>query len=296
MSEEGSGGASGVVDAGQQTRDAAKYLIAAFGAVGAVLVSGLSLTALPSGRHPVIAAIAVLVATFAIGVAINLVIRVVMPYRVTLSELAKLQQEHPDDELIVYLNANRELFGGLGSDLVASRDRYLAAVDARAGTYDRYIAALNAKPRDPNVVAETQNASEVASAEVEFLAPLVVGLVQDAWSFRVQERFARVRRWIGAAALIVVAAAAVYAWASTAPAKAEDEDKTTIVKQTVTQKAATPPNCVAYYLALDHLADDDARSFLFRHPSLFPLEARAKACGFTSRAQLTNFVEYLADH
>ncbi len=295
MSEEGSGGSSGGI-AGQETRDAAKYLIAAFGAVGAVLVSGLSLTALPYGRHPVIAAIAVLVATFAIGVAINLVIRVVMPYHVTLSELAKLQQEHPDDKLIVYLNANRELFDGLGSDLVASRDRYLAGVDARAETYDRYIAALKAQPQDPNAVAETKTASEAASAQIEFLAPLMARLVQDAWSFRVQERFARVRRWIGAAALIVVGAAAVYAWASTAPAKAEDKGKTTIIKQIVKQTVSPPPNCVAYYLALDHLADDEARSFLFRHPSLFPLEARAMACGFTSRAQLTSFVEYLVDH
>jgi hypothetical protein len=293
---EGLGGASGVADAGQQTRDAAKYLIAAFGAVGAVLVSGLSLTALPSGRHPIIAAIAVLVATAAIGVAINLVIRVVMPYRVTLSELAKLQQEHPNDKLIVYLEANRELFDGLGSDLVASRDRYLAAVDARAKTYDQYIAALSAQPQDLTTVEEAENASKVASAQVVFIAPLMARLVQDAWSFRVQERFAHVRLWIGAAALIVVVAAAVYAWASTAPAKAQGKDKTTIVKQTVTQTVSPLPNCVVYYLALDHLADDEARSFLLRHPSLFPLEARAKACGFTSRAQLTSFVEYLADH
>ncbi len=291
MSDEGSGGNSGGV-AGQETRDAAKYLIAAFGAVGAVLVSGLSLTALPSGRHPVIAAIAVLVATFAIGVAINLVIRVVMPYRVTLSQLAKLQQEHPDDELIVYLNANPELFDGLGSDLVASRGRYLAAVDARAETYDRYLEALKAQPQDPNAVTDTRTASEAASAQIEFLAPLMARLVQDAWSFRVQERFARVRRWIGAAALIVVVAAAVYAWASTAPAKARDNGKTTIVKQKVSPR----PNCISYYLALDHLADDEARSFLLRHPALFPLEARARACGFTSRSQLTSFVEYLAAH
>src|SRR3979411_2280898 len=117
---EGSDAGSGLADAGHRTREAAKYLVAVFGAVGAVLISGLSLTALPSGRHPVLAALAVLVAVIAITFAIDRVISVILPGRVTLSDLARLQSEHPNDELITYLGANPELFGGLGGDFIAS--------------------------------------------------------------------------------------------------------------------------------------------------------------------------------
>ncbi len=290
MTDETSDVGSGLTDAGQRTREAAKYLIAAFGAVGAVLVSGLSLTALPSGRHPVIAAIAVLVAVLAIAFAINRVISVILPDRVTLSDLARLQQNDPDDKLINYLSSNAELFGGLGSNLAASRDRYLAAVDARAQTYDDYIEALES---DSDAIARRQSASEVASARVQFLAPLAAQLLEVAALYRLQERFTRIRWPVAAAAVRVVGAVAVYAWASAAPRTTTGPK---VVKELITKKVASAPNCVAYYLRLDRLADDEERAYLFHHKALFPLDRNATECGFTSRTQLTSFVAYLAGH
>lgn len=288
MANAGSVSGPGLRDAAQRTRDAAKYLVAAFGAVGAVLVSGLSLTALPSGRHPVIAAVAVLVAVVAIITAVVLVIRVILPDVMTPSELAAIQQKDPNDKLIRFLNSNKELYGGQSPDLVSFRDRYAAALDKRAQGFDAYIAALSESPRNPATVAATRKTSEVAAAQARFLDEVVQHLLEVAVFVRLQRRFSRVWAPIAVAALVVVGAAAVYAWASTAPSKASPSPVPTPITTT------PPPNCVAYYLALDHLADDETPSVLARHPDLFPLDAHAKACGFTSRSQLTAFVAYLS--
>lgn len=287
MSNAGGPSQSVLAEAGERTRDAAKYLVAAFGAVGAVLISGLSLTALPSGRHPVIAALAVLIAVAAIAFAIDLIIGVILPDPITPSDLARLQQEHPEDTLIVYLNSNTEQLGGQGSDLVAVRDRYLAALNARASCFDDYIAALAAGTPDSDAVRTARSASEVASARVQFLAPLMGQLLEVAGLYRLRQRFLDVKAQVAGAALLVAAVAALYAWASAAPTK--DAPKPALPKKT-----SAMPNCVAYYLSLDHLVDDETRSLLARHPTLFPLDQRAKACGFTSSAQLTVFVEYLS--
>jgi|GEM_PF-6534562 len=278
---EGQTGASGssLGEAAQRIRDAAKYLIATFGAVGAVLVSGLSLTALPSGRHPIWAAIAVFVAVLAIAAAIALVIQVMVPTQMTLTQLAKLTKEHPNDELAQFIGSNEELFGGQGTDVAEFRDRYVEALNKRAKTFEEYLGA----PQD----LAKEAASEVASARTQFMDQAMGQLLEVAVFYQLKRRFARAFPMIAAAALVVVLCAAAYAWASSKPASASPPSPAppvNVVKQT---------NCATYYLELDKLADDD-RPSSHSPPTLFPLDPQAKACGFKSEAQLKSFVEYLS--
>ncbi|MGA9283970.1 MAG: hypothetical protein WBV85_00850 [Solirubrobacteraceae bacterium] len=278
---EGQTGASGssLGEAAQRIRDAAKYLVAAFGAVGAVLVAGLSLTALPSGEHPVLAAIAVFVAVVAIAFAIALVIQVLVPNQMTLSQLAKFVEDHPNDGLASFIGSNEELFGGQGTNLVDFRDQYVKALKTRADAFDEYLKA-------PEDLAK-EAASEIASARTQFMDQAMGQLLEVAVFYQLKSRFSRAFPKIGAAALLVVVCAAAYAWASSKPASPSPPSpapSVTLVKQT---------NCGAYYLELDKLADDD-RPSSHSPVNLFPLDPQAKACGFKSEAQLKSFVAYLS--
>ncbi len=283
MSEEGegkgeSGAASGssLGDAEQRIRDAAKYLIATFGAVGAVLVSGLSLTALPTGSHPFLAAVAVFVAVLAIAIAVGLAIWVMVPDQMTLSQLTKLVDEAPTDDLSKFLTNSDELFGGLGTDLHGFRERYLEALKERAAAYEAYLS----HPTEPR-----KKTSEVAAARAEFLNTTVGQLLDVAVFFQLKRRFSTAFPIITAAALVVVIGAGGYAWASSKPAS---EKSKSAEPKTVTSQ----PDCASYYLKLDKLADDDIPPS--RQAKLFPLDPQAKACGFASEAQLTAFVTYLS--
>src|SRR4051794_13293883 len=100
-------------------RDAAKYLVAAFGTIGAVLVSGLSLTALPAGAHPFLAAVGVGVAVLALALLIGLAVSVLTPKAITLGELAKQEEAHVEPPVVSRLKADEGLFAGQGTDLRA---------------------------------------------------------------------------------------------------------------------------------------------------------------------------------
>jgi hypothetical protein len=278
---EGQAGASGssLGEAAQRIRDAAKYLIATFGAVGAVLVSGLSLTALPSGRHPILAAIAVFLAVLAIAAAIALVIQVMVPTQMTLSQLAKFTEDHPHDELAQFIGSNEELFGGQGTDVAEFRDRYVQALNTRAAAFEAYLDA----PED----SAKEAASDIASARTQFMDQAMGQLLEVAVFFQLKRRFSRAFPKIAGAALLVVVCAAAYAWASSKPASPSPPQPAQQVK------FVKQADCGAYYLELDRLADDDRPSD--RSPAtLFPLDPEARACGFKSEAQLESFVAYLS--
>jgi len=269
---------SGVNDAGQRVRDAAKYLVAAFGAVGAVLISGLSLSALPNGRHPFVAAVIVVLAVIAITWAIVLIIRVIVPEELTLGRLATLEQQQPEDELVRFLSENEELYGGFGTNLAELHDNYLRALRDHAAAYENYLSVVGTDAAPESDRAAALSASEIASSRAEFLDPMVGKLLDVAVFYQLKRRFRGAWPQVTLAAVVVALAAAGFAWASTKPKK----------QPAVT---ATPANCASYYLELDRLADDDHPAQY--QPNIFPLDPTAKACGFTSQAQLTRFVVYL---
>jgi Tfp pilus assembly major pilin PilA len=260
---------AGLGDAAQRIREAAKYVVAAFGAVGAVLISGVSLKALPSARHPFLAGLMVVVAVAAIAIAIALVIRVITPKQMTLGQLAELQKKHPTNKLVLFLNANQELFEGYGSNLSQFQTTYLRALQERTDAFHDYLDHL----RD----SERETRSRVTAARVQFLYPVVAKILDVSVFYQLRRRFSRSWPIIAVAAIVVAGAAAVYSWASAAPSR-----------------EAKPPvvDCVSYFQQLHRLADEVPR-FAIRVPRKLPLDSRSRACGFKSRAELASFALYL---
>jgi lysozyme family protein len=190
-------------------RDAAKYLVAAFGAVGALLVANLSLSALPNGAHPWLAALAIAVAVVALAVLIGMVVSVLTPHDATLGTLAELQKRRPNDRVIQRLRGDPTLFQGQPANLVELRDTYAKALDARARAQMSYLAS-------PTTAREQR--SKIADARVQFLDQAVGQVLGIAVFYQLQERFSPMRRLVMTAlALVVVAAAAGYAWAVAKP-------------------------------------------------------------------------------
>jgi hypothetical protein len=209
--------------ASQGIRDAAKYLIAVFGAIGGVLVGGLSLTALPSGAHPFVAAIAVGVAVLALAFLVGLGLAIITPEAITLGGLAKIEREEPGSAVIARLKADDALFMGQGPDLDAFHKNYVDALGERASKQDTYLRTLT---------TEDETASKVASARAEFLTEAVTRVLQVAVFYQLQTRFSPLRRALMIAlALVVVAAAGVFAWASHKPASSKNDASATPYSQ-----------------------------------------------------------------
>jgi hypothetical protein len=201
----------------QGIRDAAKYLVAGFGAIGAVLVGGLSFTALPSGTHPVLAALAIAAAVLALAILIGLAVSVLTPEAVTLGQLANLEKKGLKSSVVERLKDDETLFVGQEANLETFHRAYAEALKARAVRQEAYLA----HPDDAH-----KRATEVASARAEFLDEAAAHVLETANFFRVQERFSPYRRALMTVlALLVVAAAAVFAWASAAPASPPEPQK-----------------------------------------------------------------------
>jgi|SRR5215203_382426 len=188
-------------------RDAAKYLVATFGAIGAVLVSGLSLTALPEGAHPVLAAVGIGGAVLALALLVGLAVSVLTPKAVTLGELVKIERKKPTASLIRRLKADEGLFAGHGTDLSALHTKYVAAMKERVEANERYL-------RDPTEPNRTE--MEAATARAEVVSEASGQLLEAAVLFQLEERFSPFRRFLMTVlALCVVAGAGLFAWAST---------------------------------------------------------------------------------
>jgi hypothetical protein len=199
---------SPVKPAAEGVRDAAKYLVAAFGAIGAVLVGGLSLTALPSGAHPLIAALAVGAAVLALAVLIGLAVSVITPEAVTLGELAKSKKS----SIVNQLKKDEALFVGQGTDLVAFHRKYVQALNERTARQVEYL-------EDPDDDVR-KAATEAAAALASLLDEAAGHILEAANLYGTLGRFSAGRRLaMTALAMVVVAGAGVFAWASAKPAE-----------------------------------------------------------------------------
>jgi hypothetical protein len=201
--------ASPLAAASKSIRDAAKYLIATFGAVGAVLVSGLSLTALPSGAHPFTAALGIAGAVLALALLIGLVVSVLTPRAITLGDLAELERSG-SSSLVRRLQADESLFVGQTTNLAEFHAEVVASLKQRVKTNEEYLE----EPTD-----RRKTAMEIASARAAVLNEGHLQILDTAVFFQLEERFSpRRRTMMIALALCVVAGAGVFAWASTSPA------------------------------------------------------------------------------
>jgi hypothetical protein len=253
-----SGSESELGKSAQGIRDAAKYLTAAFGATGAVLLANLSLSTLSAGAHPHIAACAVAMAVLALAALIGMTVSVLTPKQMTLGKLVRLEGKNPDHPLIAELKADPELFQGRDPGFQALSTAYIEALKKRIAAQDAYLASVgstrdaratsgvtkqptkveaasasaSAGAKPPATVKTTggdtvetdplEVESKVAEARVQFLGQTVTGLIDVAVFYQLRERFSFLRRIaMTVLALIVVGAAGVYAWASSNPASAK---------------------------------------------------------------------------
>jgi hypothetical protein len=134
----------------QRVREAAKYLIAALAALGAILVSGLSLTNLGEAREVWQAILATVLAVFVIVLIIAAVVDILMPVEVSIRELAARELTTPDDPVVAYVNGNPALLMGRTS-IAAVRDEYEAALVEWKQASDAYFgvpSTANEKRRD----------------------------------------------------------------------------------------------------------------------------------------------------
>jgi hypothetical protein len=145
-------------DAKVDARAAAKWLIAAFAAVGAVLVSGVGLSSigdLSDGRLAA-AALAAITAVACVITAVTLVADVLTPSPMTLKDLADRERKRNKarektgtarkgknscDPLVEYLEGDSSFLQGIAGDATADKSLIAACADYEAALEERYSAA-----------------------------------------------------------------------------------------------------------------------------------------------------------
>lgn len=164
-------------DAQDDTRTAAKWLIGAFAGVGALLLSGIGLTNLGrlEGNDLELAIAAFAVGVTGVIVAVYLIVDVLTPAPVTMTNLAEYEQARNErkgasayDELVKYIESDPALLQGIvkSSDprnevLILAARKYREALDARLEKADAYWDLAKDKGEKD---AEAVRAKEVAQA------------------------------------------------------------------------------------------------------------------------------------
>jgi hypothetical protein len=195
-------------NASDRIREALKWLITTFAAIGAVLVAGSQLSSLGtldtgSGRF-VAAAVGIVLGFIGIAIAIwrTAVILVDGSY-VTLSGLVRQPQSSPLDKLI---RQNSDLLQGQATSVMELRDRWIAATHQRKLAFDDYY-------NNPGS-AELMSRAEVASAKLAIIDRAVSNLL-DVASFETLRLSAkRNLPWIFAGVLSAALGIVLFAWAA----------------------------------------------------------------------------------
>lgn len=224
-------GLSGFATAVKDSRDAAKWLLAGFGAIAAVLVAGTQVSGLGTLTDPVrliAAVIALAIGLTAISLAAALTMWLLLPGFTTLSEISSQElQARPKLDLGYVgdvLKGNPEIGEGYAG-AVSGDDGLLAkyrnALGARAAAYDEYLAAYGRGDDAETAVKERafRRADSIASE-----LGRVAGNITTVASYRRVNRDGR--HWtvgITALALITGVSIAAFAWAANPPKDDEDE-------------------------------------------------------------------------
>ncbi len=217
-----------------ETRAAARWLIAAFAAVGAVLLSGVGLTGLGElhGSDLFWAFVAVAVGALGVIAAISLITDVLTPTPISLSELARLAEQRNeksgrkrDNALVCFIEADPSLLQGMvdragtdaGKVLIVANKIYVEAVDERTRTAERYWDL--AKSRG-TADAETQAAeltAKVANNRSLTFHNTVRRLERIATDEQAVIKFRRRRPALGILAIVVTVAIGAFAYLSNPP-------------------------------------------------------------------------------
>lgn len=165
-------------DAKADTRSAAKWLIAAFAAVGAVLLSGVGLANLGhlDGLRLLLAILAFVLGTAGVIVAVYLIAAVLTPAPVTLTDLARYEEKRNDGagkkwekELVAYVEADPTFLQGIvKSDsapmtrLIDANKHYQDALDKRFEAAETYWKIASDPEADADAVKRAKTRAVTA--------------------------------------------------------------------------------------------------------------------------------------
>lgn len=162
--EQSGRGESVLVESVTRVRDAARWLIGSFGAIGAVLAAGIPLSNLGSlaGPRLWIASVVAVAGLLSVLAAIWLVLEIILPSEVTLGALAARSESRTasavKDELLQFLeDENSQMFKGLADRIGGDRGLATRWEEAIA-EYRRALEEHQARPGDRGLEAAAQSA------------------------------------------------------------------------------------------------------------------------------------------
>lgn len=224
-------------DAQVETRSAAKWLIAAYAAVGAVLLSGISLSATGDleGEQLAAAAIALLVGSVSVILALILIVDVLTPAPVTLKDLADFAERRNanvgdefENELVAYVESDPSILQGISVDvpperrLIATRAAYEEALEHRFKASESYWALLQASGA-PEMVKQASREMEVAEARAETMHYTIRRLERIVSAQGTVQKFSARRGLLAVLAVLITVSIGTFAFVSNPddPAKAD---------------------------------------------------------------------------
>jgi hypothetical protein len=216
----------------QETRAAAKWLMAAFAAVGAILVGGIGLNALGSldGERLTVAIVGAIVAGLGVIVAVSLTTDVLTPDPVTIAGLARLASSadpSPDElRLLEYIESDPSLLQGiidrdaLKPDqqlLVEANLAYGAAVDDRFRTADEYWRTAAQLGADDPTTKTARQVADIASNKASTMHDTVKRLERIATGQQTVIAFRSIRAVLAVVAVFIALGIGAFAAASNPP-------------------------------------------------------------------------------
>ena len=192
----------------ERVREAAKWLIGAFAAIGGLLIAGVQLS--DAGQLAIEddegrLAVALFGLIFGVGGVIWAIlenVRILLPTAMTFGRL------EADPELVKYFTDNPELIPGPAKTIAALKGEY----EERVKAYETAVADLDKAESDPHKAALKQADKQLARAERDLQD--VFGLAN--WK-AIEKLFKDVRFNIVVATVLAAAGIAFFAWAANPP-------------------------------------------------------------------------------
>jgi hypothetical protein len=197
----------------ERIRETAKWLIAAFGALGSALIASLQLQDIGelSGREEVLALVGFGLGIVGVLVALVTTATVLAAARVSIDDL-----EDPDSRLSRYVREATDLLGGAGSTADVLTE-YREASRLRQEAYRKQLDAVYDRP-DEDVADEAAREYEYAVRRIELVNPVVEGIL-DAGLFDIVRRHWRRRTIPGIVGGVLLAVGGMGLFATTVTEK-----------------------------------------------------------------------------
>jgi hypothetical protein len=234
-------GLEGFAAASKESRDAAKWLIGGFGAIGAALAAGTQLSSIGALDDPgrlALAIVAAAVGLMATATAAAITMWVLLPGYTTLSAIARQEREGKHWADLAYfgdvVTESPDVAEGYATAVAGPKgllQSLQTALDDRAEKYKAYLEAYEAASAETDAKELVFNAADARAAELGRVAHGVA----NAASYRRLNRGSR--PWVVAVvglALVIGVSLGLFAWAAN-PKKA---DQSTAGGATVSRRGA----------------------------------------------------------